>query len=67
MADFIVTRKLRITDEVLKRGQFGKMSPITERILRESRDKSLLMVLDPDPAKAAVASCNLMREYLKIK
>ena len=67
MAEFIVSRKLRITDDVLDKGQFGKMSPITEKIFRNSGDKSLLMVLDPDPEKAALATRNLMREYLGIK
>ena len=67
MAEFIVSRKLRIRDDVLKKVQSGKMSPITEKIFRGSGDKSLLMVLDPDPEKAALATRSLMRKYLGIK
>lgn len=67
MAEFMATRKLHITDDVSDSSQFGRMSPITERIFRKSGDKSLLMVLDPDPEKAAQATRTLLREYLRNK
>lgn len=67
MTEFIASRKLRFSVNQLDKAQFGKMSPITEKVFRSSRDKSLLMILDPDPEKAALATRSLMREYLGIK
>jgi hypothetical protein len=67
MTEFMASRKLRFRDSLLGKIKFGEMSPITERIFRTSPDKTLLMVLDPDPEKAASATRSVMREYLGIK
>lgn len=67
MAEFIVSRKLRFRDNRSDKVQFRKMSPITEKIFRNSHDETLLKVLDPDPERATVATHSLMLEYFGIK
>jgi len=67
MTEFIASRKLRFGSKVLDRAKFGNISPITEKVIRNSGDKSLLTVLDADPEKANSATRTMMRKYLGIK
>lgn len=66
MADYLVTRQIRLSDEALQQTEFAELTPTARKILARSNFPYAQVLLNGSPEEVQALSVRLARRYFGV-